>query len=127
MTATKERLQKQLASINTKLLRGAAHVASVRVAMMRSEQEGRDVTQERADLELVERIQAILVSDREQLLKDWVESSSKSDSEKRVVCKSCARSFYYSFAFVLTKLQPVAAKSRPSCTACFVGAVRIVE
>jgi hypothetical protein len=25
-----------------------------------------------------------------------------------VVCKSCARTFYYSLAFVLTKLQPVA-------------------
>jgi hypothetical protein len=40
------------------------------------------------------------------------------------VCKSCARRFYFSFTFVLTKLQPVVAKCRPSCIVCFVGAVR---
>jgi hypothetical protein len=43
------------------------------------------------------------------------------------VCKSCARMFYYPFAFVLTKLQPVAAKCRRSSIACFVGALRVVE
>ncbi len=47
----------------------------------------------------------------------------KSNSEGRVVCKFCARMFYYSFAFVLTRLQPVAAICRRSWIARFVGGV----
>jgi len=43
------------------------------------------------------------------------------------VCKSCARMFYYSFAFVLTKLQPVAAKCRRSWIARFVARVPVFE
>jgi hypothetical protein len=35
--------------------------------------------------------------------------------------------FYYSFAFVLTKLQPVAAESRRFCTAGFVGTLLALE
>jgi hypothetical protein len=39
------------------------------------------------------------------------------------VRKFCARVLYYSFAFVLAKLQPVAAKCRRSWIARFVGGV----
>src|ERR1700738_2582386 len=58
---------------------------------------------------------------------DWIESLLKSNIYMGVVYKSCACRCYYSFLFVLTKLQPAAAKCHPSCTACFVGAVRAVE
>jgi hypothetical protein len=43
------------------------------------------------------------------------------------VRKFCARMFYYSFAFVLAKLQPVAAKCRRSWIARFVGALRVFQ
>jgi hypothetical protein len=48
---------------------------------------------------------------------DGVGSFLRSNSWIGVVCKSCARRFYFSFAFVLTKLPPAVAECSRSCIA----------